>query len=176
VVFGAGRSDEGVVDEHAQAVEYRVVVADVDRLAAFVVADAAEVSAELAQSRNAVASREGGDVLADLGVEREPALLSEAGDRRRRERLRQAADAELRRARDRSAVGDVSEAAALRPDQFAVGGNRDRHPGRGEGALHPWHQRPHRGDLTPVRGRCQPDPTAAGLDPGGRPAAERMQG
>ena len=143
MAHGAGRSDEGVVDEHAQAVaQYRVVVAGADRLAAVVVADAAEVAAELAQSLNAVASSgKRRDVLADPGSR---ALIMAVQLRARR-----ATVAAVNRAPDRLPMRNcvvraiAAAAAGRRPakpqltpliqTRFAVGGDRDRHPsGRGE--------------------------------------------
>src|SRR5688500_20382941 len=90
-------------------------------------ADPGEVAAEPAHGDRPRLPWEVRYVALDLGVEIEPPLLVQPRRGHRRQRLRDASDAELRLSADTDTALAVGEAACLRPDHFASGGD-----GRGQ--------------------------------------------
>ena len=123
---GARLVQQRVVGEDGQPVEHRRVGVADEVLVPPVVADTAQVAAELPRRDGVRLLREGRDVSLDRRIEVETAVLDQARHRRRRHRLRDAADAELHRPRHRHAMLEVGVAEAVRPHRRTVDRHRDR--------------------------------------------------
>ncbi len=120
----AGRRDEGVVLKNRQARRDGRESLVQREFTSPIMSDAGQMTAQQARRDHGALVGEGGDVALDRRVEIERAAFVQLGHRVGRQRLRHAADPELRRGRRGALRVEVGVAECLRPHDLPVHGDR----------------------------------------------------